>query len=237
MRNGPPHRLRFRGHIRRFLTTAPTGRTITEKSIGGANTSSHPAQRGEGQVVGTRCSSCCDYAIGVDTIAGCDGPLEINGDNSYGYPPLKRAIATRYGVDPDCVITAAGTSGANYLAFSTLLEPGDEVLIEDPTYGLLVDALESVGAVVKRFARTHDGGYALETEAVRRAITPKTKLHLRLRQSAQSVERPDRRKRLARDRARLRAEWVREYWSTRSTSMRSTKIPREPPFSWVRTSW
>lgn len=103
-------------------------------------------------------------------------PLEINGDNSYGYPPLKRAIATRYGVDPDCVITAAGTSGANYLAFSTLLDPGDEVLIEDPTYGLLVDALESVGAVVKRFARTHDGGYALETEAVRRAITPKTKL-------------------------------------------------------------
>ena len=38
------------------------------------------------------------------------------------------------------------------------------------------DALESVGAVVKRFARTHEGGYALEPEAIRQAITPKTKL-------------------------------------------------------------
>ncbi len=107
---------------------------------------------------------------------GALAPLEINGDNSYGYPPLKRAIAARYGVDPECVVTAAGTSGANYLAFSTLLDPGDEVLVEHPTYGLLTDAIESVGAVVKRFTRTHENGYVLEPEAVRRAITPKTKL-------------------------------------------------------------
>jgi aspartate/methionine/tyrosine aminotransferase len=103
-------------------------------------------------------------------------PLEINGDNSYGYAPLKRAIGGRYGVDPDCVVTAAGTSGANYLAFATLLQAGDEVLIEHPTYGLLVDALEYVGAVVKRFARTQEGGYALDAEAVRRAVTSRTKL-------------------------------------------------------------
>jgi aspartate/methionine/tyrosine aminotransferase len=103
-------------------------------------------------------------------------PLEINGDNSYGYAPLIGAIATRYGVDPDCVVTAAGTSGANYLAFATLLEAGDEVLIEHPTYGLLVDALDYVGAVVKRFARTFEGGFAVEPEAVRRAVTPRTKL-------------------------------------------------------------
>ncbi len=102
--------------------------------------------------------------------------LEINGDNSYGYAPLKRAIAERHRVDPDCVVTAAGTSGANYLAFATLLDAGDEVLIEHPVYGLLLDSLEYVGAAVKRFDRRHEGGYALEPEAVRRAITPKTKL-------------------------------------------------------------
>jgi aspartate/methionine/tyrosine aminotransferase len=102
--------------------------------------------------------------------------LEINGDNSYGYAPLKRAIADHCGVDPDCVVTAAGTSGANYLAFATLLEAGDEVLVERPAYGLLVDALESVGAAITRFERSHQAGYALEPEVVRRAITPKTKL-------------------------------------------------------------
>src|SRR5262245_17247777 len=90
--------------------------------------------------------------------------LELNGEHSYGYEPLKRAIAGRYDVDPDCVVTAAGTSGANYLAFATLLEAGDEVLIEHPAYGLLVDALEFVGASIRRFERTHEGGYALEPE-------------------------------------------------------------------------
>src|ERR1039458_10228995 len=107
-------------------------------------------------------------------------PLEINGDNSYGYAPLKQAIAERYAVDADCVVTAAGTSGANYLAFTTLLDAGDEVLVEHPAYALLVDALEYVGAVVKRFARTPEGGnaggYAVDPEAVRRAISPRTKL-------------------------------------------------------------
>jgi len=102
--------------------------------------------------------------------------LEINGDNSYGYGPLKEAIAARHGVDPDCVVTAAGTSMANYLAFATLLEPGDEVLIEHPTYGLLVDALQYVGAEVRRFARREENGYAIEVDEVRRAITPKTRL-------------------------------------------------------------
>jgi len=103
-------------------------------------------------------------------------PMEINGDNSYGYQPLKQAIARKHGVDPDCVVTAAGTSMANYLAFATLLDAGDEVLIEHPTYGLLVDALQYVGADVKRFARREEEGYAIDVDAVRRAITPRTRL-------------------------------------------------------------
>jgi aspartate/methionine/tyrosine aminotransferase len=57
-----------------------------------------------------------------------------------------------------------------------MLEAGDEVLIERPAYGLLLDALESVGAVIQQFPRTHESGYALEPEVVRRTITPKTKL-------------------------------------------------------------
>lgn len=102
--------------------------------------------------------------------------LEINGDNSYGYVPLKRAIAARAGVDPDCVVTAAGTSFANYLAMATLLEPGDEVLIEHPAYGLLVDAARYIGADVKRFDRREENGYALDAAEARRAVSPRTKL-------------------------------------------------------------
>ncbi len=102
--------------------------------------------------------------------------LAINGDNGYGYAPLLHAIAEKSGVDPDCVVTAEGTSMANYLAMATLLDPGDEVLIEHPAYGLLVDAARYIGAEVKRFPRTEESGYALDPAAIRRAITPKTRL-------------------------------------------------------------
>ena len=102
--------------------------------------------------------------------------LEINGANSYGYVPLKEAIARQYGVDPDCVVTAEGTSMANYLAMATLLDAGDEVIIEHPAYGLLVDAALYIGAEVKRFARREDNSYAVDPAEVRRAVTPKTRL-------------------------------------------------------------
>jgi len=102
--------------------------------------------------------------------------LEINGDSAYGYAPLQRAIARKCAVDPDCVVAAAGTSMANHLAMAALLDPGDEVLIEHPAYELLVSAALYLGAAVKRFPRTEESGYALDPAAIRRAITPRTKL-------------------------------------------------------------
>ena len=102
--------------------------------------------------------------------------LEINGDSTYGYAPLQHAIAKKCGVDPDCVVAAAGTSMANHLAMAALIDPGDEVLIEQPTYELLTSTLLYLGAKVKHFARDEESGYALDPAEVRRAITPKTKL-------------------------------------------------------------
>jgi aspartate/methionine/tyrosine aminotransferase len=104
------------------------------------------------------------------------GTLEINGPNSYGYPPLKEAIAQQYSVDPDCVVTAEGTSMANYLAMATLLDAGDEVVIEHPAYGLLVDAAQYIGADIKRFARREENAYAVDPAEIRRVVTPKTRL-------------------------------------------------------------
>jgi aspartate/methionine/tyrosine aminotransferase len=102
--------------------------------------------------------------------------LEINGDSTYGYAPLQHAIAKKCGVDPECVVSADGTSMANHLAMATLIDPGDQVLIEQPTYESLTSTLLYLGAAVKHFARTEESGYALDPAQVRRAITRKTKL-------------------------------------------------------------
>jgi aspartate/methionine/tyrosine aminotransferase len=102
--------------------------------------------------------------------------LEINGDSTYGYAPLQQAIAKKCGVDPDCVVASAGTSMANHLAMATLIDPGDEVLVEQPTYEVLTSTLLYLGAAVKHFARTEESGYALDPTQVRRVVTRKTRL-------------------------------------------------------------
>jgi aspartate/methionine/tyrosine aminotransferase len=102
--------------------------------------------------------------------------LEINGENSYGYAPLQTAIAQRYGVDPDCVVESAGTSMANHLAMAAIIEPGDEVLIEHPAYGPIVDVANYLQANVRRFTRAEENGWAVDPAEVRRCVTPKTRL-------------------------------------------------------------
>src|SRR5437016_927941 len=103
--------------------------------------------------------------------------LEINGsDDGYGHPPLQKAIATHHGVDPDCVVESAGTSMANHLAMAAIIEPGDEVLIEHPAYGPILDVARYLHADVKRFQRTEETGWTRDPKAVRACITPRTRL-------------------------------------------------------------
>ncbi len=102
--------------------------------------------------------------------------LEINGDNSYGYAPLREAIAVHHSVDPDCVVESAGTSMANHLAMAAIIEPGHEVLIEQPAYGPILDVAHYLEAKVKRFPRTEENGWAVDLEEIRRCVTPNTRL-------------------------------------------------------------
>jgi len=113
-----------------------------------------------------------DLAVGADALAA----LELNSSDGYGYPPLLEAIASSKGVDPACVVEAAGTSMANHLAMAALFEPGDEVLIEEPTYGLIVSTARYLGAHVRRFQRRVEDNYALDPDEVARQLTPKTRL-------------------------------------------------------------
>ena len=102
--------------------------------------------------------------------------LEINGDNSYGYQPLQQAIAAHHGVDPECVVESAGTSMANHLGMAAIIEPGDEILIEYPAYGPILDIAEYLQANVRRFSRAEENGWAIDPAEVRRCVTPKTRL-------------------------------------------------------------
>jgi aspartate/methionine/tyrosine aminotransferase len=102
--------------------------------------------------------------------------LELNRDSSYGYGPLREALARKSGVSVDAVVTTEGTSMANHLAMAALVAPGDEVLIEHPTYELLLSLAEYLGAEVKRFKRREEDGFALNVEELAHKVSPRTRL-------------------------------------------------------------
>jgi aspartate/methionine/tyrosine aminotransferase len=102
--------------------------------------------------------------------------LEINGGAPYGYPALQNRIAAHCGVQPECIVTAIGTSLANHLAMAACFEPGDDVLIEHPGYEPLLSTARFLGANVIRFERREGDGFRLDLVAIERAITPRTRL-------------------------------------------------------------
>ncbi len=102
--------------------------------------------------------------------------LEITGPGGYGYKPLQDRLARHTGAPEECIVAATGTSMANHLAMAAALNPGDEILIEQPAYGLLVDAANYLGARVKRIQRKFETGFAIEPGEIASALTPQTRL-------------------------------------------------------------
>jgi aspartate/methionine/tyrosine aminotransferase len=102
--------------------------------------------------------------------------LEINGPSYYGYEPLQKALAAKCGVTPENVVAANGASMANFMVLAATLEPGDEVLIEHPTYELLVSAARYLGAEVKRFPRRFEDGFRIDPKKVEHLVTSRTRL-------------------------------------------------------------
>jgi aspartate/methionine/tyrosine aminotransferase len=102
--------------------------------------------------------------------------LEINGANSYGYQPLLEGLGAKFNVDAACVVHAAGTSMANHLAMATVLQHGDEVLVEHPAYDPLLEVPAYLGANIKRFRRHFEEGFRLDVQEVERNLSPQTRL-------------------------------------------------------------
>jgi aspartate/methionine/tyrosine aminotransferase len=101
--------------------------------------------------------------------------LEISGPSYYGFEPLQNALAKHTGVAANRIVAATGTSMANYLAMAAVLKPADEVLIEHPTYELIVDVALQIGAKIRRFKRS-SSTFLVDLSAIKDALTPQTKL-------------------------------------------------------------
>src|SRR5215467_10146483 len=102
--------------------------------------------------------------------------LQLSAPGGYGHLPLLERLAARYGTGIKNVAAAIGTSMANYLAMSALLEPGDEVVIEDPAYDPLVEVGHYLGAAVKRIPRRRENSFQIDPDELKNVVSGRTRL-------------------------------------------------------------
>jgi len=111
-----------------------------------------------------------------------------DGYNQYahmnGYQPLLKVLAEKieglYGtrVNPDTQITITpGGTYAIYTALTTVLRPGDEVIVFEPAYDSYIPNIEINGAIPVRIDLQFPD-YRVNWDEVRKKITPKTRMVL-----------------------------------------------------------
>jgi aspartate/methionine/tyrosine aminotransferase len=103
--------------------------------------------------------------------------LGLGYTESPGHPALRAEIAGAYaGLAPEDTLVAAPEE-LIFLAMQVLLEPGDHAIVTFPAYQSLYALAESLGATVTRWTlATQDGRWALDFDALREAVTPRTRL-------------------------------------------------------------
>jgi aspartate/methionine/tyrosine aminotransferase len=112
----------------------------------------------------------------LSDLPGWEERVQLHGPNDEGYAPLTTSIGAHYGVLPARVCTAAGASGANFLAIAASVRPGDEVMMESPGYDPHAGAARLIGAEVTSFERGFEDGFRLNADAITAALTPRTRL-------------------------------------------------------------
>ena len=102
--------------------------------------------------------------------------------SNYGTLELRKALAAhleeRYGVayDPKTeILVTVGASEAVDLALRATCDPGDEVILHEPSYVAYVPAVVFAGGTVVHVPTRFEDDFALDPADVEAAITPRTK--------------------------------------------------------------
>ena len=110
---------------------------------------------------------------GIDDLLG----TEIGYPHVNGNPDLREHIANLYdGTALENVIVTVGAAEANNIIMQTLMEPGDELLTQIPTYKQVWGLAKNSGYTVREFCLQPEKNWALDLEALEAGVTDKTKI-------------------------------------------------------------
>ncbi|GLH95123.1 aminotransferase-like domain-containing protein [Phytohabitans aurantiacus] len=86
---------------------------------------------------------------------------------SVGYPPLRKWIADKHGVSADQVLVTNGSLQADAFLFDYLVQSGDAVVVERPTYDRTLLNLRNKGGQVHQVTIQPDG---VDTDELRKLL-------------------------------------------------------------------
>ncbi len=123
----------------------------------------------------------CGFAYPASLLAALTNPLALHYDpQPRGLLSAREAVCAYYrahgaALHPDQIVLTTSTSEAYSFLFRLLCDPGDEVLIPQPSYPLF-DFLADLDDVRLRAAPlVYENGWQIDAESVRRAMTPQTR--------------------------------------------------------------
>ena len=101
--------------------------------------------------------------------------------SNQGLPSLRKKISnylsSRFDIhyDADEMILTAGSSQGILAALMAIINPGDEIIVTEPTYICYVPDIEMCGGKAVVITLSSDNEYKLTPEILKKYITPKTK--------------------------------------------------------------
>ncbi len=88
---------------------------------------------------------------------------------------IEEVIAGQYGIDPTCVEITSGATMSVFALFSSILEKGDEILLEAPNFESLYRIPHRLGATIKVLERDFEKGFQIDLEELEQKIGRNTK--------------------------------------------------------------
>ena len=124
------------------------------------------------------------HPIRLDQLLGEDGEkvarllkTEINYPHVNGNPELRESIAALYdGAGVGNVLVTVGAAEANNIIMQTLMQPGDELLTQTPTYKQVWGIASNAGNTVRSFRMNPDNGWSLDLDELDAGVTDKTRI-------------------------------------------------------------
>lgn len=119
-------------------------------------------------------SSCADVRyreLGIDL-----GDLVLAYQDHLGHPPLRALVAATAAVQPDEVLMTVGAASALFIIATSLLKPGDHLVVARPNYATNLETPRAIGCDISYLDLSFDEGWNVSLERLESLLRPTTRL-------------------------------------------------------------